>query len=96
MVDDQPLRIDGRLNLLWLLGVIATVFLVGMAGDHLGGATGKSIAQIAAMALFAGLSVKTTPARSTKRTASAGPHPGGRRRVRGCLRHHDPRPLLPG
>ena len=61
MVDDQPLRLDGRLNLLWLLGVIATVFVVGLLGDRLG-ATGKSLVQIAGMALFAGLSVKTTPA----------------------------------
>jgi Na+/H+ antiporter NhaD/arsenite permease-like protein len=63
MIDDEPLRIEGRLNVLWLLGVVATVFLVGVAGQHLpGGAAGKSIAQIAGMVLFAGLSMKTTPA----------------------------------
>jgi Na+/H+ antiporter NhaD/arsenite permease-like protein len=61
--DAPPLRVEGRLNLLWLLGVIATVFLVGVAGDHLpGGATGKSVAQILGMILFAGLSLKTTSA----------------------------------
>ena len=31
----EPLRIEGRLNLVWLLGVIATVFLVGTYGERL-------------------------------------------------------------
>jgi Na+/H+ antiporter NhaD/arsenite permease-like protein len=63
MVDDEPLRVEGRLNVLWLLGVILTVFAVGVVGDHLpGGATGKSVVQILGMLLFAGLSMKTTPA----------------------------------
>jgi Na+/H+ antiporter NhaD/arsenite permease-like protein len=62
VINDEPLRIDGRLNLLWLLGVIATVFLVGVAGGSIpGGATGKSIIQILGMLLFAGLSIRTTP-----------------------------------
>jgi Na+/H+ antiporter NhaD/arsenite permease-like protein len=63
VINDEPLKIEGRLNILWLLGVIATVFLVGVAGDRLpGGASGKSIAQILGMVVFAGLSLKTTPA----------------------------------
>ena len=57
---DEPLRIEGGLNALWLLGVVATVFLVGVAdGSH----TVRALIQIGGMALFTGLSLKTTPAR---------------------------------
>ena len=57
----EPLRIEGRLNLVWLLGVIATVFLVGTYGERLFASRAlRSGVQIAGMVVFAGLSVKTT------------------------------------
>jgi Na+/H+ antiporter NhaD/arsenite permease-like protein len=57
----EPLRIEGKLNLVWLLGVIATVFLVGTYGERLFASRAlRSAMQIAGMVLFAGLSVKTT------------------------------------
>ncbi|MGZ3429578.1 MAG: sodium:proton antiporter, partial [Polyangia bacterium] len=58
----EPLAIEGRWNLLWLLGVVAVVFLVGTYGARLGGASMRAAAQIAGLALFAGLSLATTPA----------------------------------
>jgi Na+/H+ antiporter NhaD/arsenite permease-like protein len=54
----EPLRIDGKLNLLWLLGVIATVFVIGTFGQRW--ALGPVI-QIAAMLGFTALSIATTP-----------------------------------
>ena len=57
----EPLRIEGKLNLVWLLGVIATVFLVGTYGERLFASRAlRSAMQIGGMLLFAGLSVKTT------------------------------------
>jgi Na+/H+ antiporter NhaD/arsenite permease-like protein len=56
----QPLRIEGTLNLVWLLGVVATVVLVGRYGGY--GVASTSL-QITAMATFAALSVALTPRR---------------------------------
>jgi Na+/H+ antiporter NhaD/arsenite permease-like protein len=59
---DEPLRIEGRINILWLLGVITTVFAVGVSDARLfGGPAGRSVVQIAGMVVFAALSLKTTP-----------------------------------
>ncbi len=54
----EPLSIDGKLNLVWLLGVVGTVFLVGSYGPA--NPAARSAIQIAAMLVFAALSVKTT------------------------------------
>ena len=59
----EPLQLEGRINLLWLLGVVATVFAVGTWGSLLGGHGARAFAQVVGMALFAGLSLKTTPRR---------------------------------
>jgi Na+/H+ antiporter NhaD/arsenite permease-like protein len=57
-----PLRIDGALNLVWLVGVIATVFVVGTYGrSWLASAATRSLAQIAAMIALAALSLVFTP-----------------------------------
>jgi Na+/H+ antiporter NhaD/arsenite permease-like protein len=58
----EPLTIDGAANVLWLLGVVATVFLVGSFGARVGGAPVRAMVQIGGMVLFAWLSLKTTPA----------------------------------
>jgi Na+/H+ antiporter NhaD/arsenite permease-like protein len=55
-----PLRVEGALNGLWLLGVVATVFVIGSVAPHWPAA---SLVQIAAMVGFAGLSLATTPRR---------------------------------
>jgi Na+/H+ antiporter NhaD/arsenite permease-like protein len=59
----EHLAIEGRWNLLWLLGVVGTVFLVGTYGEHLGGPTARALAQIAGMVVFGALSLRTTPRR---------------------------------
>jgi Na+/H+ antiporter NhaD/arsenite permease-like protein len=57
-----PLRVEGGINLLWLLGIVGVVFGTGMLGarlvrlPHL-----QMLAQVAGMALFAALSWITTP-----------------------------------
>jgi Na+/H+ antiporter NhaD/arsenite permease-like protein len=56
----EPFKIEGRINGLWLLGVIGTVFLAGVGGFAPGM---RALVQIVGMVLFAGLSLKTTPAR---------------------------------
>src|SRR5262249_33788371 len=53
----EPLAIEGKINLVWLAGVIATVFLVGALGLSPGLA---SMVQIAGMTLVTVLSLKTT------------------------------------
>jgi Na+/H+ antiporter NhaD/arsenite permease-like protein len=55
-----PLRIEGAVNGLWLLGVVATVFVLGTVFPH---GRAASVVQIAAMLGFAGLSLATTPRR---------------------------------
>lgn len=60
----EPLRLEGKHNALWLLGIIATVFLVGIVGERLpGGAWGRCAVQVLGMATFAALSLITTPRR---------------------------------
>ncbi|MCJ7594324.1 MAG: sodium:proton antiporter [Desulfobacterales bacterium] len=39
----EPLRIQGGLNFVWLLGVIAVIFLVGAFGDRISGSRGHEI-----------------------------------------------------
>jgi Na+/H+ antiporter NhaD/arsenite permease-like protein len=57
-----PLRLEGGVNLLWLLGIVGVVFTSGMLGarlvrfPHL-----QTLAQVAGMVLFAALSWITTP-----------------------------------
>jgi Na+/H+ antiporter NhaD/arsenite permease-like protein len=60
----QPLRVDGKLNLVWLLGVVATVFALGAHGRRwLPDQAARSCAQITAMVAFAALSLATTDRR---------------------------------
>ena len=60
----QPLRLEGTLNLVWLLGVVATVFVVGTYGRHwLASQTARAAVQIAAMAVLSALSLASTPRR---------------------------------
>jgi Na+/H+ antiporter NhaD/arsenite permease-like protein len=56
----EPLRIEGSWNLVWLAGVIATVFAVGEHGRR---SSAAPLVQIAAMIGFAALSLATTPRR---------------------------------
>jgi Na+/H+ antiporter NhaD/arsenite permease-like protein len=56
-----PLRLDGSLNLLWLGGMVAFVFLVGSYGErYLGDGYLRAAVQIAGTLAFAMLSFKTT------------------------------------
>lgn len=58
----EPLRIDGTVNLALLLGVVATVFLLGTYGRRwLGSAAACSGLQIAAMAALSAVSLAATP-----------------------------------
>ena len=54
-------RVEGALNFLWLAGVVAVVFLAGTLGFVSAGA--RAAAQIAGLAAFTALSLKTTPRR---------------------------------
>ncbi len=62
MPPHEPLRLEGRINLLWLLGIVAVVFVMGTYGGrlfpdpHL-----RSIVQLLGMLAFAALSWRTTP-----------------------------------
>jgi Na+/H+ antiporter NhaD/arsenite permease-like protein len=57
-----PLRIEGGINLLWLLGIVGVVFATGLLGPHLVRFPQvQTLVQVAGMALFAGLSWVTTP-----------------------------------
>lgn len=56
----EPLRLEGRWNLVWLLGVVASVFAIGSRGPRWSAAP---YLQIAAMVGFAALSIATTPRR---------------------------------
>jgi Na+/H+ antiporter NhaD/arsenite permease-like protein len=56
----EPLRLEGRWNLVWLLGVVASVFAIGSRGPRWSAAP---YLQIAAMLGFAALSIATTPRR---------------------------------
>jgi Na+/H+ antiporter NhaD/arsenite permease-like protein len=61
-VEPRRLRIEGRANLLWLLGVVLTVFSMGTFGprlvpnEHL-----RAVIQMIALGTFTGLSLLTTP-----------------------------------
>jgi Na+/H+ antiporter NhaD/arsenite permease-like protein len=58
----EPLRIVGRVNLLWLMGVVLTIFALGTVGPrYLTSAHARSAVQVLAMAAFAVLSLATTP-----------------------------------
>jgi Na+/H+ antiporter NhaD/arsenite permease-like protein len=58
----EPLRIEGVLNFVWLLGVVATVCMLGTGARRwLPSELARSAAQVAAMAGFAALSLATTP-----------------------------------
>jgi Na+/H+ antiporter NhaD/arsenite permease-like protein len=58
----EPLRLEGRTNLLWLLGVVMTIFAMGTVGPRLlPNVHARSAVQVVAMLVFAGLSLFTTP-----------------------------------
>jgi Na+/H+ antiporter NhaD/arsenite permease-like protein len=58
----EPLAIEGHINLIWLAGIIATVFLAGTYGPRLfASASMRALAQVAAMLVLTALSMKTTP-----------------------------------
>jgi Na+/H+ antiporter NhaD/arsenite permease-like protein len=60
----EALRLEGGVNVLWLLGIVATVFLVGSFGAQIpGGTSGRAAVQVAGMLIFAGFSLATTPRR---------------------------------
>jgi Na+/H+ antiporter NhaD/arsenite permease-like protein len=60
--DEEPLRLDGALNLVWLLGILAVVFTIGTFGPALfGDSYLRSFVEIAGMIGFAALSWFTTP-----------------------------------
>jgi Na+/H+ antiporter NhaD/arsenite permease-like protein len=56
----EPLRLEGGWNLVWLIGVVATVFAIGVRGP---GSPAAPYLQIAALVGFAALSIATTPRR---------------------------------
>lgn len=58
--DREPLRIEGKLNLVWLLGAAATVYVLGTFGPRW---SGSAALQIAALIAFAALSLATTARR---------------------------------
>ena len=59
----EPLRIDGRLNLVYLLGVLAVVYLTGQYGSRIHpDPRVQLLVQIAGMAALAAASMATTPA----------------------------------
>jgi len=58
-----PLRVQGLLNVLWLVGLVAVIFLMGSYGErYLGDAPLRAVVQIAGTLIFAALSYKTTRA----------------------------------
>jgi len=60
--ESEPLRLEGRTNLVWMLGVILTVFAMGTFGhDLVPSASLRSAIQTLIMAALAGLSLATTP-----------------------------------
>src|SRR5262249_27432272 len=62
--DAGPLRLEGALNLVWLLGIVAVVFLIGSYGERsLGDGYLRAGVQVAGMLGFGALSYKTTAAR---------------------------------
>jgi Na+/H+ antiporter NhaD/arsenite permease-like protein len=62
--DAGPLLLEGGLNLAWLLGIVAVVFLIGSYGErYLGDGYLRAAVQVAGMLGFAALSFKTTERR---------------------------------
>jgi len=60
----QPLRLEGTLNLVWLLGVVATVFVGGTYGRHwFASDTSRAVVQVGAMVVLSSLSLAVTPRR---------------------------------
>jgi len=58
----DPLRLEGAVNLLWLLGIIVLVFAIGTYGTHVFGESRlRSVAQILGTLALAVLSIATTP-----------------------------------
>jgi Na+/H+ antiporter NhaD/arsenite permease-like protein len=63
----EPLGIDGRLNLLWLFGIVVTVFVAGTWGPRLlPDSHARSMVQVLIMAALAVASFITTPDRIHK------------------------------
>jgi Na+/H+ antiporter NhaD/arsenite permease-like protein len=59
---EEPLRVDGRINAFWLLGILGVVFVMGTYGARMfPNPTLRSLVQITGMLVFAGLSWRTTP-----------------------------------
>ncbi|MEP6652043.1 MAG: sodium:proton antiporter [Myxococcales bacterium] len=59
--DDGPLRIEGALNLLWLVGILAFVFGIGSYGARLfGDSYLRSVVEVAGMVGLGALSLFTT------------------------------------
>jgi Na+/H+ antiporter NhaD/arsenite permease-like protein len=58
----EPLRLEGAINILWLLGIVAVVFVMGTYGERISSDEHLlSFLQIAGMLTFAALSWFTTP-----------------------------------
>jgi Na+/H+ antiporter NhaD/arsenite permease-like protein len=58
----EPLRLDGTINLLWLLGIVAVVFAMGTYGPRISASPAvRSTLQMLGMLVFAVLSWRTTP-----------------------------------
>jgi Na+/H+ antiporter NhaD/arsenite permease-like protein len=61
-IEVGPLRLEGSLNLLWLLGIVGVVFVTGLLSGPLAGYPKVlTLIQVGGMGLFAGLSWITTP-----------------------------------
>ncbi|HLG42615.1 MAG TPA: sodium:proton antiporter [Planctomycetota bacterium] len=57
----EPLRIQGGLNFLWLLGVIGVIYVIGAYGEHISKSEDvRLIMQVVGMAAMAGLSLAMT------------------------------------
>jgi len=58
----EPLRVEGWLNWVWLLGVIAVIYVMGTYGSALSSSADvQTLCQIAGMSVMAGLSLWLTP-----------------------------------
>jgi len=61
-IEIGPLRLEGSLNLVWLLGIVGVVFATGLLAPRFAGHPQlQTLVQVAGMAAFAGLSWITTP-----------------------------------
>ncbi|HTF57646.1 MAG TPA: sodium:proton antiporter, partial [Planctomycetota bacterium] len=64
---DEPLRLEGGLNILWLLGVIGVIYAIGAWGPKVIGNPDVALfIQVGAMILLAAFSMATTQARVRK------------------------------